>query len=113
MFPIDGRKVKHQTMTNLFNRVNSTPQFELVSDEEKLNIDKVVRQEERTFFAYRMGAEAGLFNLRSHPFEDVPDSKVNEKLIERMHLATGKKSSKAESLSGSKEKSRSKSDSES
>lgn len=97
MFPIDGRKVKHQTMTNIFNRVNSSPQFELVSDEEKLNIDKVVRQEERTFFAYRMGAEAGLFNLRAHPFEDIPDSKVKEKLIERMHLASSKKAAKIES----------------
>jgi hypothetical protein len=90
MFPIDGRKIKNTTMTNFFNPVNSTPQFELVSDEEKLNIDKVVRQEERTFFAYRMGAEGALFNLKSHPFEDIPDSKVNDKLIEKMRLATSK-----------------------
>jgi hypothetical protein len=97
MFPIDGRKIKNTTMTNFFNPVNSTPQFELVSDEEKLNIDKVVRQEERTFFAYRMGAEGALFNLKSHPFEDIPDSKVNDKLIEKMRLATPKKSTKSES----------------
>ncbi len=97
MFPIDGRKVKHQTMSNIFNRVNTSPQFELVSDEEKLNIDKIVRQEERTFFCYRMGAEAGLFNLRAHPFEDIPNSRVKKKLLQKMHLSSGKKSDNVES----------------
>jgi hypothetical protein len=97
MFPIDGRKVKHQTMSNLFNRVNTTPQFELVSDEEKLNIDKIVRQEERTFYCYRMGAEAGLFNLKSHPFDDIPENKVKSKLIDKMHLASIKRSESSDS----------------
>jgi hypothetical protein len=97
MFPIDGRKVKHQTMSNLFNRVNTSPQFELVSDEEKLNIDKIVRQEERTFFCYRMGAEAGLFNLKAHPFEDIPNSRVKKKLLQKMHLSSAKKSNNVES----------------
>jgi hypothetical protein len=96
MFPIDGRKVKHQTMSNLFNPINSSPQFELVSDEEKLNIDKIVRQEERTFFCYRMGAEAGLFNLKSHDINDVPDNKINHKLIERMHFSPSKKREEAQ-----------------
>ena len=91
MFPIDGRKVKHQTMSNIFNPVNTSPQFELVSDEEKLNIDKIVRQEERTFFCYRMGAEAGLFNLKSHPFEDVVEGKIKKKLIDKMHTASIRK----------------------
>jgi hypothetical protein len=90
MFPIDGRKVKHQTMSNIFNRVNTSPQFELVSDEEKLNIDKIVRQEERTFFCYRMGAEAGLFNLKAHPFPDIPDSSVNKRLLKKMLLSSAK-----------------------
>jgi hypothetical protein len=94
MFPIDGRKVKHQTMSNLFNPINSSPQFELVSDEEKLNIDKIVRQEERTFFCYRMGAEAGLFNLKSHDFNEVPENKINHKLIEKMHTQSSKKADK-------------------
>lgn len=91
MFPIDGRKVKHQTMSNIFNPVNTSPQFELVSDEEKLNIDKIVRQEERTFYCYRMGAEAGLFNLKSHPFEDVAEGKIKKKLIDKMHTASIRK----------------------
>jgi hypothetical protein len=97
MFPIDGRKVKHQTMSNLFNRVNTSPQFELVVDEEKLNIDKIVRQEERTFFCYRMGAEAGLFNLKAHPFEDIPNSRVRKRLLQKMHLSSSKKSDNVES----------------
>ncbi|MDQ5965362.1 MAG: hypothetical protein QG625_1517 [Cyanobacteriota bacterium erpe_2018_sw_39hr_WHONDRS-SW48-000098_B_bin.30] len=92
MFPIDGRKVKNETMANIFNRVNTTPQFELVSDEEKLNIDKVVRQEERTFYCYRMGDEAGLFNLHSHNFDDVPEGKIKKKLLEKMHLSGIRKS---------------------
>lgn len=92
MFPIDGRKVKHQTMSNIFNPVNTAPQFELVSDEEKLNIDKIVRQEERTFFCYRMGAEAGLFNLKSHTFDDIPESKIKKKLIDKMHAGASKRS---------------------
>ncbi|MBU6453126.1 MAG: hypothetical protein KGS72_15190 [Cyanobacteria bacterium REEB67] len=96
MFPIDGRKVKHQTMANLFNRVNTSPQFELVSDEEKLNIDKIVRQEERTFFCYRMGAEAGLFNLKAHAFEEIPNGRVKKKLLQKMHLSSIKKSNSSD-----------------
>ncbi|MGH9548940.1 MAG: hypothetical protein ACRD3W_06175, partial [Terriglobales bacterium] len=85
MFRVDGRKIKHQTIQNFFNKVNTSPQFELISDEEKLNIDRVVGQEARTFYLYRVGTVAGVFHLRSHDFEDVPDNKVNAKLIERMH----------------------------
>jgi hypothetical protein len=44
-----------------------------------------------------MGAEAGLFNLISHPFEDIPDNKVKEKLIERMHLSSSKKAQSSDS----------------
>jgi hypothetical protein len=29
MFRVDGRKIKHQTMQNFFNKVNTSPQFEL------------------------------------------------------------------------------------
>ena len=83
-------------MSNIFNPVNTSPQFELVSDEEKLNIDKIVRQEERTFFCYRMGAEAGLFNLKSHPFEDVVEGKIKKKLIDKMHTASIRKADVSE-----------------
>ncbi len=85
MFRVDGRKIKHRTIQNFFNQVNTSPQFELISDEEKLNIDRVVGQEERHFFCYRVGSVAGTFNLKSHDFADPPKAKINSKLIEQMH----------------------------
>jgi hypothetical protein len=68
VFRVDGRKIKVQTITNFFNRVNSAPQFELISDEEKLNIDRLVGQQERTFFCYRVGTVAGVFQLETVDF---------------------------------------------
>jgi hypothetical protein len=85
MFRVDGRKIKHRTIQNFFNQVNTSPQFELISDEEKLNIDRVVGQEERHFFCYRVGSVAGTFNLKSLDFADPPKAKINSKLIEQMH----------------------------
>ncbi|HEY9713745.1 MAG TPA: hypothetical protein V6C72_09760, partial [Chroococcales cyanobacterium] len=85
MFRVDGRKIKHQTIQNFFNKVNTSPQFELISDEEKLNIDRVVGQESRTFFCYRVGTVAGVFHLKSHDFNDIPDTQINKKLIDKMH----------------------------
>ncbi len=85
MFRVDGRKIKHRTITNFFNQVNSSPTFELISDEEKLNIDRVVGQEERHFFCYRVGSVAGTFNLKTHEFRDPPKNMIKKKLIEQMH----------------------------
>lgn len=85
MFRVDGRKKKHETLTNFINPINSSPQFELISDEEKFNIDRILGQAERTFFCYRVGTVAGLFHLKSHPFNDIPDSAIDEKLIAKMH----------------------------
>ncbi len=85
MFRVDGRKKKHETLTNFINPINSSPQFELISDEEKFNIDRILGQAERTFFCYRVGTVAGLFHLKSQPFNDIPDSAVDEKLIAKMH----------------------------
>src|SRR5262249_5809987 len=48
MFRVDGRKIKQVTLKNLINLVNPSIPYELISDEEKLNIDRVVGQEERT-----------------------------------------------------------------
>lgn len=89
MFRVDGRKIKHQTIQNIFNKVNSTPQFELISDEEKLNIDRLVGQEERTFFCYRVGTVAGVFHLKSPDFKDIPDNQVNWSLVEQMYTTPG------------------------
>jgi hypothetical protein len=85
MFRVDGRKIKHQTIQNFFNKVNTSPQFELISDEEKLNIDRVVAQEVRTYFCYRVGTVAGVFNIRAPEFKDIHDKDVKWNLIERMH----------------------------
>lgn len=85
MFRVDGRKVKHQTIQNVFNKVNSSPQFELISDEEKLNIDRVVGQEERTYFCYRVGTVAGVFNMLAPEFKDVPEKDINQDLLDEMY----------------------------
>lgn len=85
MFRVDGRKIKHQTLQNIFNKVNTAPQFELISDEEKLNIDRVVGQEERHYFCYRVGTVAGVFNMRAPDFNDVPDKDVNWTLIDQVY----------------------------
>ncbi len=58
MFRVDGRKRKHETLTNFINPINTSPQFEFVSDEEKLNIDKVLGQPQKVFFCYRVGSVA-------------------------------------------------------
>ena len=85
MFRVDGRKVKHQTIQNVFNKVNSSPQFELISDEEKLNIDRVVGQEERTFFLYRVGTVAGVFHMKAPEFKDVAEKDINLDIIDEMY----------------------------
>ncbi len=94
MFRVDGRKIKHQTMSNFFNPVNTSPQFELISDEEKLNIDRVVGQDARHFFCYRVGSQAGVFHMKTTDFNDIADQNVNWKLIERMHGASKKAADK-------------------
>lgn len=94
MFRVDGRKVKHRTIQNFFNQVNTSPQFELISDEEKLNIDRVVGQETRDFFCYRVGTVAGTFSLKTHEFADPPKAKVKSKLIEMMHTGSGANTNK-------------------
>jgi hypothetical protein len=84
MFRVDGRKKKHETLQNFINPINTSPQFELISDEEKLNIDRLVGQTERTYFLYRVGTVAGVFHLKTHPFHDIGDKHVNEKILLKM-----------------------------
>ncbi len=85
MFRVSGRKAKHRTLMNIFNPINTSPQFELISDEEKYNIDRVLAQSERQFYAYRVGAEAGIFRMHSLDFDDIPDNQVNASLVELMY----------------------------
>jgi len=84
MFRVDGRKIKQVTLRNLINLVNPSIPYELISDEEKLNIDRVVGQEERTFFCYRVGTVAGVFRMRAPEFNDVPDEDVNWTLMNEL-----------------------------
>jgi len=88
MFRVDGRKIKHQTIQNFFNQVNTSPQFELIMDEEKLNIDRIVGQEIQTYFCYRVGTVAGVFKMRAPDFKDISEKKINRKLVEKMHAIT-------------------------
>lgn len=84
MFRVDGRKERHQTIQDVVNRVNESPQFLLITDEEKLNIDRLAGQEVRNFFCYRVGSVAGVFQMRSHDFPDIDESRVELTLIEKM-----------------------------
>lgn len=83
--------MKQQTLQNIFNRVNTNPQFELIADEEKLNVDRVVGMEERTFFAYRIGTVAGVFQVRSFDFKSATDMTIDSALLNAMYRRSGKK----------------------
>lgn len=84
MFRVDGRKERHQTVQDVVNRVNNSPQFLLITDEEKLNIDRLAGQENRNFFCYRVGSVAGVFQMQSHDFQNIDDALVNQEIISLM-----------------------------
>jgi len=72
MFRVDGRKFKHQSLqmyTQRLNIPNASNVFHLITDEEKLNIDRVVAQETQHFFCYRVGTVAGVFKMRAPNFK--------------------------------------------
>ncbi len=85
LFRVDGRKVKQMTLGQFFNPVNAPRTYELIMDEEKLNIDRVVGQEEQCYFCYRVGTTAGVFKVKSFDFKDLPENKVNKALVDAMH----------------------------
>jgi cytochrome c2 len=95
MFRVDGRKKKHETLQNFINPFNTSHNFELISDEEKLNIDRVVGQAERTYFLYRVGTVAGVFHLNTHTFNDVQEKHVNQKIVRKMHGLKSENNGKA------------------
>lgn len=84
IFRVGGMKIKHQTIQNFFNQVNTSPQIELISDEEKLNIDRVVGLEQRHFYCYKVGSVAGTFRLKTHEFGDIPDARLKAELLDQM-----------------------------
>lgn len=84
LFRVDGRKHKNKNFTNFINPINSTPQFELVTDEQHLNVDRMVGLEAKHFFCYREGLTAGVFKLKAHDFTIPTEQQINRKLIEKM-----------------------------
>lgn len=66
MFRVDGRKYKHRPIQAFFNPIGTSPQFELITDEEKLNVDRLIGLERCEFFCYRVGTIAGVLKLRTH-----------------------------------------------
>jgi hypothetical protein len=82
MFRVDGRKIKKVTPRDIFNPVNATPNMDFASDEEKVNINRLVGQDERTYFCHLLGTEAGVFRLKAPEFKDIARADVNWDLIE-------------------------------
>ncbi|MDX2106611.1 MAG: hypothetical protein SFY67_09430 [Candidatus Melainabacteria bacterium] len=89
LFRVDGRKVKQMTLGQFFNPVNAPRTYELIMDEEKLNIDRVVGQEEQCYFCYRVGTTAGVFRLKAFDFKDEPENKIDKDLVTSMHGTLG------------------------
>lgn len=87
MFRVDGRKTKINTLANRANPVGSSPTFELISDEQSLSVDRLTGQEERTFFCYLGGSEAGVFKLRAPQVDDVPPDSVDPDMVELLYCA--------------------------
>lgn len=86
MFRVDGRQAKQLTIQHFFNAVN-TPisNYDLIADEEKLNVDRIIGQEDRTYFCYRVGSVAGVFNLRAPEFKDIDRDSVDMKLLSKAY----------------------------
>lgn len=82
MFRVDGRKTKNKTISNRVNPLNSSPGFELISDEQSLNVDRLTGQEERSFYCYLVGSVAGVFKLRAPTVDEV---ECDEESIERLY----------------------------
>lgn len=85
MFRVDGRKIKKWNFKDWINPAHSQPTMEYVSDEEKLNIDRLLGQAERSYFCYLVGTIAGVFRMRSREFEDIPRENINLDLLEQAY----------------------------
>lgn len=85
MFRVDGRRIKKWNIREWFNPVNSLPTTDLVSDEEKFNIDRLLGQPERSYFCYLVGSQAGVFRMTSREFQDISKDKINWDLIDKIY----------------------------
>ncbi|HEY9785388.1 MAG TPA: protein kinase [Candidatus Obscuribacterales bacterium] len=64
MFRVEGRRVKQQKIGSTLGGTH----FELVVDEERLNVERLMGQPTANFYCYRMGTEAGIFRLATPIF---------------------------------------------
>jgi hypothetical protein len=87
MFRVDGRQAKQRTIAHIFNAVNTTiSNYDLIADEEKLNVDRIIGQEDRTYFCYRVGSVAGVFNLRAPEFPDIDRDTIDSKVVSKAYM---------------------------
>lgn len=66
LFRVDGTKARHRPIQAFFNPMGTSPQFEGVMDEEKLNVDRLIGLDKQEFFCYRVGMPADVLKIRSH-----------------------------------------------
>ncbi len=85
VFRVDGRKRKKVNLADLVNPVNSNPNMDLASDEEKMNINRLIGQDERSYYCHLLGTEAGVFSMRAPDFRDAPRDEVDQDLIESLY----------------------------
>jgi len=96
MFRVEGRKVKKFTPKDIFCQVSSQPTMDFASDEEKININRLVGQEERNYFCHLVGTEAGVFRIKAPEFPDIPKGDVNWDLIEKLYSSNDSDDSEEE-----------------
>lgn len=84
MFKVDGRKVRKVNFKDVFNPINSQPTMDLASDEEKINVNRLVGLPERCYFLHLVGEEGGVFNLKAPEFNDIARGDLNLDLMESL-----------------------------
>lgn len=85
MFRVDGRKPRKWTFRDFFNPVNSTPTLDMATDEEKINVNRLVGQDEQSYFFHLTGTEAGVFRVKAPEFKDIARGDVNWDLVDSLY----------------------------
>lgn len=102
IFRVDGRKFKAKGVKDFVNPLTSMPNYELIMDEEKLSVDRLVGQAKQTFFCYSFGSVASVFQLKAETFprdsKQVPDEKMQE-MIYSVKSVSAARGPKGEQLS--------------
>ncbi len=85
IFKVDGRSITKIRPADIMNPFNSAPNMRMASDEEKMNTNRFVGQDEKTFFFHIMGTEAGIFRMTAPEFKDIPRGDINWDLLESIY----------------------------